>query len=123
MKLGLRRPIAARDSRRVHGPQIPGGPTAQGAHFTSEGLPTTHTGEIEQKVAKIAKAVGGEDAAHRDTGASSTLRQNSVQALRYRKDIRSVSGRIPVDIIPLKEGVTDDPFIDQIGKGETIYER
>ena len=44
-------------------------------------------------------------------------------ALRYRKNIRSVSSRIPVDIVPLKTGIKDDPFIEQIEKGETIYER
>ena len=44
-------------------------------------------------------------------------------ALRYRKDVRSVSSRIPVDIVPLKIGIRDDPFVEQVEKGETIYER
>ena len=44
-------------------------------------------------------------------------------AMRYRKDVRPIARRIPVDVIPLKIGVSDDPFIEEIGKGETIYER
>ena len=60
-----------------------------GAHFTSEGACYAYTGRIEQKVAKIAKAVGGEDAAYRDSAAGSTLRQDAVQAgwLRARVPI------------------------------------
>lgn len=44
-------------------------------------------------------------------------------ALRYRKDIRPIARRIPVDVIPLKAEATDDPFVGEIAKGETIYER
>ena len=44
-------------------------------------------------------------------------------ALRYRKDIRPVARRIPVDVFPLKAGVLDDPFLTEVEKGETIYER
>ncbi len=44
-------------------------------------------------------------------------------AMRYRKDVRPVARRIPVDLIPLKDGVSGDPFLTEIKKGETVYER
>jgi len=44
-------------------------------------------------------------------------------AMRYRKDVRPVARQIPVDVFPLKAGVLDDPFLAEIEKGETIYER
>lgn len=44
-------------------------------------------------------------------------------AMRYRKDVRAIAKKIPLDIIPLKTGITNDPFIDEINKGEIIYER
>ena len=44
-------------------------------------------------------------------------------AMRYRKDIRSISRRIPVDLIPLKFGAPADSFLSEIEKGEVIYER
>ena len=44
-------------------------------------------------------------------------------AMRYRKDVRPVALKIPIDVFPLKAGVFDDPFLAEIEKGETIYER
>lgn len=44
-------------------------------------------------------------------------------AMRYRKDVRPIAQKIPVDVFPLKAGVLDDPFLAEIEKGETIYER
>lgn len=44
-------------------------------------------------------------------------------AMRYRKDVRPIARRIPVDVIPLKTGVFSDPFLTEIEKGETVYER
>jgi len=44
-------------------------------------------------------------------------------ALKYRKDVRSVPCRIPIDVIPLRPMVQDDPFLDEVQQGETIYER
>ena len=44
-------------------------------------------------------------------------------AMRYRKNLRSIARRIPVDVIPLKTYATDDPFLREIEQGETIYER
>ena len=44
-------------------------------------------------------------------------------ALRYRKMIRSISKKIPVDIIPIKSSATNNFIIDEIEKGEVIYAR
>ncbi len=44
-------------------------------------------------------------------------------AMRYRKDIRPIARRIPVDVIPLKMDVSNDLFLTEIKKGEIIYER
>ena len=54
--------------------------------------------------------------------------QNSSQnylslALKYRKKVRSIAHRIPVDIIPLKVHASDSVFMDEINEGEVIYER
>ncbi len=44
-------------------------------------------------------------------------------ALKYRKQVRPVSQKIPLDIFPLKSNVHSDPFLHEIEQGETIYER
>lgn len=44
-------------------------------------------------------------------------------AMKYRKKIRELARIIPVDIIPLKVGVKDGFFMDEINSGEVIYER
>lgn len=44
-------------------------------------------------------------------------------AVKYRTQTRSVSRRIPLDIIPLRAGVLDDPFLKEVERGETVYER
>jgi hypothetical protein len=44
-------------------------------------------------------------------------------AMKYRRQARSISKRIPLDIIPVRPNATDSPFLDEINKGETIYER
>ena len=43
-------------------------------------------------------------------------------ALRYRRKTRSISQRIPLDIIPLRVGVRGSSFLAEIEKGEVIYE-
>ncbi|GAB6147375.1 nucleotidyltransferase domain-containing protein [Desulfocicer niacini] len=53
--------------------------------------------------------------------------QNSNQkyialAMKYRKLVRNISKIIPVDILPIKSEVKGF-FIEEIEKGETIYER
>lgn len=44
-------------------------------------------------------------------------------ALKYRKKTRLIARVIALDIIPLKAGVKDDQFLDEIEQGEVIYER
>jgi len=44
-------------------------------------------------------------------------------ALKYRRRLRTVSQRIPLDVIPLKVGIKDDPFVREVQEGETIFER
>lgn len=44
-------------------------------------------------------------------------------AMRYRRQTRSVARCIPLDIIPLRAGVQNSPFLKEIEAGETIYER
>ncbi|MDO9577464.1 MAG: nucleotidyltransferase domain-containing protein [Candidatus Cloacimonadales bacterium] len=43
-------------------------------------------------------------------------------AMRYRKLLREISRIIPLDILPLKMGA-ESTFLDEIEKGETIYEK
>ncbi len=44
-------------------------------------------------------------------------------ALKYRRKVRGIARVIPLDIIPLKVGVKDGPFLDEIEQGEVVYER
>jgi predicted nucleotidyltransferase len=44
-------------------------------------------------------------------------------AMRYRRDLRPIARRIPIDVIPLKAGAVTDPFVQEIERGETVYER
>jgi len=44
-------------------------------------------------------------------------------AMKYRKKMRAIAKRIPIDVIPLKDDVNDDPFFDEIKDGEVIYEK
>ena len=44
-------------------------------------------------------------------------------ALKYRKLTRSVSKRIPIDIIPVSNINSDSIFLKEIESGELIYER
>ena len=43
--------------------------------------------------------------------------------MKYRKKTRELARTIPLDIIPLKAGVKDSFFIDEINSWEVIYER
>lgn len=43
-------------------------------------------------------------------------------ALKYRRMAKPIAERIPLDIIPLRPGATGS-FVDEINKGEVIYER
>lgn len=43
-------------------------------------------------------------------------------ALKYRKKIRVLTRKIPVDIIPIRNGVLHGTMADAISQGEVIYE-
>lgn len=43
-------------------------------------------------------------------------------ALKYRRQIRPVSRLIPIDIIPLRNDLSPNPFLQEIEQGETVYE-
>ncbi|MDO9542098.1 MAG: nucleotidyltransferase domain-containing protein [Kiritimatiellia bacterium] len=44
-------------------------------------------------------------------------------AMKYRRLVRPVAARIPVDVIPVKADADDGAFLTEIGKGEVIYEK
>jgi uncharacterized protein len=44
-------------------------------------------------------------------------------ALKYRSQTRSVSLKISLDIIPIRPNAADGPLLDEINKGEVIFER
>jgi predicted nucleotidyltransferase len=44
-------------------------------------------------------------------------------ALKYRRATRSIAQRIPLDIFPLRSTPAAGAFLDEIAKGEVIYER
>ena len=44
-------------------------------------------------------------------------------ALKYRKLIREIIRKIPVDIIPIRENFSESSFLSEIEAGELIYER
>jgi len=44
-------------------------------------------------------------------------------ALKYRRLIRPVAVRIPVDVVPVRSDAGNGAFLAEVGKGEIIYER
>jgi predicted nucleotidyltransferase len=44
-------------------------------------------------------------------------------AMKYRRKTRDIARMIPMDILPLKDGVQGEMFLDEIERGEVIYER
>lgn len=44
-------------------------------------------------------------------------------ALKYRKLIREITRKIPIDIIPIRANVSEGSFLSEIESGELIYER
>lgn len=44
-------------------------------------------------------------------------------ALKYRRRTRSIAQKIPLDIFPVKAGIKDGFFMDEIEEGEVVYER
>jgi len=43
-------------------------------------------------------------------------------SLKYRKVLRELSKTIPLDIIPIKDN-SDGVFLEEINKGQVVYER
>jgi len=44
-------------------------------------------------------------------------------AMKYRRKTRDIARLIPMDILPLKANVQGEMFLDEIERGEVIYER
>ena len=44
-------------------------------------------------------------------------------AMKYRKTLRKVANKIPIDVIPIRRSPEQEPFIKKIRKGEVLYER
>ncbi len=44
-------------------------------------------------------------------------------ALKYRKRIRTIINRIPVDILPIRWNAPKNQFLQEIESGEILYER
>ena len=44
-------------------------------------------------------------------------------AMKYRRLTRDVAKEIPLDIIPLKSGISEFAFLNEIEKGVVVYER
>jgi predicted nucleotidyltransferase len=44
-------------------------------------------------------------------------------AMKYRRTLRLVAKRIPLDIIPIRRNPGEGPFMQEIQKGEVLYER
>jgi hypothetical protein len=43
--------------------------------------------------------------------------------MKYRRTLRPVAKRIPLDVIPLRRLPGEGAFIQEIQKGEVLYER
>jgi predicted nucleotidyltransferase len=44
-------------------------------------------------------------------------------AMKYRKKLRTVANKIPLDVIPIRKGPEHGPFMHEIHNGEVLYER
>lgn len=44
-------------------------------------------------------------------------------AMKYRRNLRTVANKIPIDIIPIRPNIEKGPFMQQILNGEVLYER
>lgn len=44
-------------------------------------------------------------------------------AMKYSRKTQDIARLIPMDILPLKAGVQGEMFLDEIERGEVIYER
>lgn len=44
-------------------------------------------------------------------------------ALKYRRMLRTIANRIPLDVIPIRQNAAKGSFMREIEKGEVLYER
>lgn len=44
-------------------------------------------------------------------------------ALKYRRLMKPVAARIPIDVVPVRSDAVDGAFLAEVEKGEVIYER
>jgi uncharacterized protein len=44
-------------------------------------------------------------------------------AMKYRRTLRSIAKRIPLDVIPIRRSPGQGPFMQEIRTGEVLYER
>ncbi len=44
-------------------------------------------------------------------------------AMKYRRTLRSVAKKIPLDVIPIRRMPEEGPFMQEIQKGEVLYEK
>ncbi len=44
-------------------------------------------------------------------------------AMKYRRLLRPIADQIPIDVIPVRPNAAGGRFLDEIHKGEVIYER
>lgn len=44
-------------------------------------------------------------------------------AMKYRRLLRPIADQIPIDVIPLRSDGVHGPFLEEIQKGEVVYER
>jgi predicted nucleotidyltransferase len=44
-------------------------------------------------------------------------------AMKYRRTLRSVARRIPLDVIPIRSNPGEGPFMREIEMGDVLYER
>lgn len=44
-------------------------------------------------------------------------------AMKYRRMLRPVANKIPLDVIPLRQNTEQGSFMQEIQKGEVLYER
>jgi len=59
-----------------------------------------------------------------DVAVFQNSKENYLQlSLRYRKAVREISKRIPVDIIPILTNKSNDFVLNEIECGEVIFER
>ena len=44
-------------------------------------------------------------------------------AMKYRRTFRPIANRIPLDVIPIRRSPVEGPFMQEIQRGEVLYER